>query len=98
MLSFRSSKRRQPLVEIQVRVTPRASRTKIEAGDPVRIYVTAAPTDGEANRAVLETLSKALGIAKSKMQIVRGETSRAKTIAVQGLSAAELAVAIAKLS
>ena len=58
-------------------------------GDAVKVYVTAPPADGEANAAVIAVLAKALGIAKSKLAIVRGEASREKTISVEGLSAEE---------
>jgi len=73
-----------------VRVTPKSSRNAVVVeGDAVKIYVTAPPADGEANAAVIAVLAKALGIAKSKLAIVRGESSREKTISVEGLSAEE---------
>lgn len=68
--------------QITVRVTPRSSQEKIEVESGViRIWVKAAPTDGEANRAVLKLLAKALGVAPSTLTIVRGESSRDKVIA-----------------
>ena len=75
---------------LEVRVTPRASRDRIEAGElSVRVWTTAAPTDGGANEAVLRLLAKRLGIAPSRLTIVRGESSRDKVIEVEGLAAAE---------
>ena len=41
-----------------------------------------APTDGSANAAVVKLLAKALGVSKSKVEIVAGQTSRHKRIAV----------------
>lgn len=58
-------------------------------GDAVKVYVTAPPADGEANAAVIAVLAKALGIAKSKLSIVRGDASRDKSIAIEGMSAEE---------
>lgn len=74
--------------ELAVRVTPRASRNKIEAssGGPLRVWVTAAPTDGQANAAVCELVAKALGVAKSHVSVARGQASRDKVLTVEGLS------------
>jgi uncharacterized protein YggU (UPF0235/DUF167 family) len=61
----------------------------------IKVYVTAAPTDGEANEAVIKVLGRKLGLAKSKVTIVRGYTSREKRVHVDGL---DLEGAMAKLS
>ncbi|WP_145110479.1 DUF167 domain-containing protein [Cereibacter sediminicola] len=69
-----------PGVPFAVRVTPRASREGIEVLEgTVRVHVTCAPEDGKANRAVTEVLAKALGVAKSRLTLVRGATGRDKT-------------------
>ncbi|MGI1662498.1 DUF167 domain-containing protein [Palleronia sp. KMU-117] len=65
--------------EITVRVTPGAARTTVEevpAG--LRVRVTAPPEAGKANAAVREALARALGIAKGRLTLVRGGTSRIK--------------------
>jgi len=69
----------QPGAEIAVRVTPKAARNRIveEAGG-LRIYVTVVPKDGKANTAVIKLLAKALGVAKSRLELVRGQTARDK--------------------
>lgn len=73
----------RPGTEIVVRVTPNASRQRIEVtGDLIRAYVTVVPEDGKANAAVQVLLAKALGIAKSRLTLVRGATSREKTFRV----------------
>jgi len=70
--------------EISVRVQPRASQDRITRDEDGRwkVYVTAAPAGGEANAAVRAVLARALGIAKGKVTIVRGETSRTKQVRV----------------
>lgn len=69
-----------PGTPFAVRVTPRASREKVEVAEGVvRVYVTCVPEDGKANRAVTEALARALGVAKSRLSLVRGATSRDKT-------------------
>lgn len=65
--------------EIAVKVTPKASRNAIEwRGDQLRVYVTAAPADGAANTAVRKLLAAAMGIAPTRMTLLRGATSRDK--------------------
>ncbi|MCW5936417.1 MAG: DUF167 domain-containing protein [Fimbriimonadaceae bacterium] len=72
-------------------MTPKASRTRVEWDDPVRVYVTSPPSDGEANEAVVAALAKALHVPKTSLQIIRGQTGRDKTLAVEGISAEDLA-------
>lgn len=68
-----------PGAEIAVRVTPRASRNAVLAeGGEIRVYVTVVPEDGKANAAVQKLLAKALGVAKSRLVLIRGATSRDK--------------------
>lgn len=74
---------------IAVRVTPRSSKPGIgewragaDGREELEVRVSAAPTDGEANAAVIKLLAKALGVPKGSIAIVSGETSRHKRIAV----------------
>lgn len=65
--------------EIALRVTPKASRNQIVAAEEgLRAYVTVVPEDGKANEAVVKLLAKALGVAKSRLTLIRGQTSRDK--------------------
>ena len=65
--------------EIALRVTPKASRNAIVASEEgLRAYVTVVPEDGKANAAVVKLLAKALGVAKTRLTLIRGETSRDK--------------------
>ena len=69
--------------EIAVRVTPRARRAGITVeGDAIRVAVTAPPEDGRANAAVAEALAHALGIAKGRLILIRGATSRDKVFRI----------------
>ena len=72
-----------PGAEIAVRVTPRASRARVTVEEGlIRVYVTVVPEDGKANRAVQEALANALGLAKSRLTLIRGHTSRDKVFRV----------------
>lgn len=73
----------QPGAMISVRVTPNASRNRIIVeGDIIRIYVTVIPESGRANTAVQKALAKAMGIAKSRLELVRGMGARDKVFRV----------------
>ena len=50
--------------------------------------VTAPPANGQANRAVIEVLSRALNVAKSRIAIVSGESSRTKRVRIEDLDPA----------
>jgi uncharacterized protein (TIGR00251 family) len=72
---------------IAVRVTPRSSKPGIggwrEGADgrqEIEIRVAAAPTDGEANAALIKLLAKELGVPKGSIEIISGESSRHKRI------------------
>lgn len=77
---------------IRLRVQPGASRNAV--GDyrdgALRVSVTAPPHDGRANAAVLALLADTLGIAKSRLRIIRGHASRDKVVAVEGLTGEEV--------
>jgi len=48
----------------------------------IKIYTRAVPVNGKANKEVINLLSEALSVSKSKIRIVRGETSNKKIIEV----------------
>jgi uncharacterized protein (TIGR00251 family) len=74
---------------IAIKVTPRSARPGIggwrsgaDGREELEVRVSAAPADGEANAAVIKLLSKELGIPRSAIAIVSGETSRYKRISL----------------
>jgi uncharacterized protein YggU (UPF0235/DUF167 family) len=60
----------------------------------IKAWVTAAPTDNQANEALCELLGKRLGIAKSNIDIISGATSRHKHLSISNI---DQATAMAKL-
>jgi uncharacterized protein YggU (UPF0235/DUF167 family) len=74
---------------LQIRVTPKASANRVKEevdaqGETLyRIYVTTVAEDGKANASMLKLLAKYLGVAPSKLEILRGHTSRDKLVEVQ---------------
>jgi hypothetical protein len=82
---------------VHLRVQPRAARNEIVAwqDDALRVRVTAPPVDGEANMAVRQLVARALGVAPSRVALVRGERSRDKVVRVAGLSLADVRARLA---
>lgn len=54
-------------------------------GDALKIKVTAPPVDSAANELLVEFLADLLGISKSSVQILKGQTSRNKVVQIVGL-------------
>jgi uncharacterized protein len=79
-------------VYLSVRLQPRASRNEIAEpfGNELKIKVTAPPVDSAANEALLDLLKNKLGVPRSTIELVRGQTSRHKTVFIAGLSVAEV--------
>lgn len=78
---------------IHVRVIPRARRTEISGrrGDAILIRLAAPPVDGAANEALIACLAERLGLPQRRITIARGASGRDKTVAVDGLTSAEVA-------
>jgi uncharacterized protein YggU (UPF0235/DUF167 family) len=75
---------------ISVKLTPKASSDRIgqtrvlsDGQEQLTAYVTAVPEKGKANEALLRLLAKHLGLAPSRLKIVRGHTSRNKVIEIE---------------
>ncbi|MBI5887919.1 MAG: DUF167 domain-containing protein [Deltaproteobacteria bacterium] len=77
---------------IHVRVQPRASKNSVDdvAGDALKLRITSPPVEGEANRAVIELLSRLLSIKKTAFSIDAGTKSRDKRVRVEGFTLKEL--------
>lgn len=72
-------------VIFKVYIQPKASKNSISGlhDDALKIRLTAPPVDGAANKMCIQFLSKQLGIPKSDIEIVSGQTSRTKHIFVR---------------
>ncbi|PYO56391.1 MAG: DUF167 domain-containing protein [Candidatus Rokuibacteriota bacterium] len=77
---------------LPVRVQPRARRNEVVGwqGGALRVRVTAPPTDGRANQAVVELLAAALGLPRASIALVSGAASRDKLLRVERHSLADL--------
>ncbi len=77
---------------LDLKVSPKASRNAVTGfvGEALKVAVTAAPERGKANEAVEELLAEALGLPRSAVRVVAGQTSRNKRLEIAGLEAAEV--------
>jgi len=70
---------------LALRVTPGARSESVELADgKVVVKVRVKPEDGKANAAVLNLLAGALGIAASRLHLLRGATGRDKLVRIEG--------------
>lgn len=74
-------------VRFAVRVQPRASRSEVCGvhGEALRVRLAAPPVDGAANDALVALLADELDVARRAIRIVSGESSRSKTVQVDGI-------------
>ena len=73
---------------------PRAGRDEIVGWQNarLRVRVAAPPAAGAANEAVRALLAERLSLARSRVEIVRGQTARTKVVRVLGLAPEDLSV------
>jgi uncharacterized protein (TIGR00251 family) len=85
-------KREEDAIVFDVQVVPRASRERLGpvVGDRLKVQLTAPPVDGAANEALRALLARALGVPRARVEILRGETGRKKTVRVRGADPARL--------
>jgi uncharacterized protein YggU (UPF0235/DUF167 family) len=72
-------------MRIYVKVVPRSSQNKVEqtAKNEYKVWVTVVPEKGKANDAVVKNLAKYFKIAKSRVIIIAGRTTRIKIIDIE---------------
>jgi len=78
-------------VRLSVRLTPNGGRDAIDGLETVsdgecylKARVSVAPEKGKANKALIALLSKSLGLPKSTLSIISGDTARKKILRIEG--------------
>lgn len=68
-------------LKVKLKISPNASKNEIiKTETEIKIKLTAQPIEGKANKCLVEFLSKQFRIAKSNIEILKGETGREKTL------------------
>lgn len=82
-------------IALDIRLTPRGGRDAVDGIETladgrliVKARVRAAPTEGEANTALIRLLAQEFGLSRSQLAIASGATARLKTVALRGKSGA----------
>lgn len=75
-------------VTLRLHIQPGAKKTEVAGlhGEALKIRLAAPPVDGKANACLIAFLADRLGIARSAISLVSGDTSRAKRVHVSGLT------------
>lgn len=85
---------------IKVKIVPGSSRNKIIGAynDALKISIAAPPVEGKANKKCIAYLAKYFDVAKSKIEIISGQTSKNKLIKIYDISPKEFLDKIEKIS
>ena len=69
---------------LTLHIQPGAKKSEVVGlhGDALKVRVASPPVDGKANEALVAFIADQLGLPKRAVQLVRGDTSRAKTVLV----------------
>lgn len=72
---------------LEVHVQPGAKRTEVVGlhGDRLKIKLAAPPVDGKANDALVAWAAEVFQVGRGDVELVRGQTSRQKTLRISGL-------------
>lgn len=66
---------------IRIKIVPNSSKNDLIIEDEfIKVKVTAQPIENKANKALVEFLSKRFKVPKTSIEIVKGETSKEKTL------------------
>lgn len=95
MCPLRSSRDNSPppaSCTLAIKAIPNAPRSEIVGwlGDALKVKIHAPPVEGRANDALCEFLADTLGVPRRAVTVLRGDTSRLKTVRIDGLTPADL--------
>ena len=66
---------------IRIKIVPNSSKNDlIIENEFIKVKVTAQPIENKANKALVEFLSKRFKVPKTSIEIVKGDTSKEKTL------------------
>lgn len=83
-------------VILSLHIQPGAKQTEVVGlhGDSLKIRLAAPPVDGKANDALVAFLAKKLGAGRTAVELVSGQTSRAKRVRVAGIAPTDVLKAL----
>jgi len=86
-------------VKIKVKIVPGSSKNKIIGAynNALKISIAAPPVEGKANKKCIAYLAKYFDVAKSKIEIISGQTGKNKLIKIYDISQEEFLDKIKKI-
>ncbi|MBP9712742.1 MAG: YggU family protein [Sterolibacterium sp.] len=80
-------------VTLNLHIQPGAKKTAVAGlhGDALKIRLAAPPVDGKANEALLSFLAAQLDVAKQRVELISGASSRSKRVYIDQLDADSVA-------
>ncbi len=78
------------LLPVHAQPGSRKNEIKGERNGSLKVSVTQIPEKGKANKVIAEFIAKTLGLRRSQIELVSGETSPAKIFLIKDLSAEDL--------
>ena len=75
------------MIRVSVKDIPKSGRSELKkVGNSIKVWLKSAPADGKANAELVRTLADKLKIAKSRIEIVSGFSSRNKSVDIVGVT------------
>jgi uncharacterized protein len=86
------------MARVTVKVHPRAKRSGITGrfGEAWKLDLAAPPVDGKANDECVRFFAELAGVARTRVRIVTGASSRIKVVEVDGMEQGELEGLVAR--
>ena len=77
---------------LAIKAIPNAPRSEVTGwlGDALKVKVHAPPVEGRANAALCDFLAETFGLPRRAVTVLRGDTSRQKTVRLDGLTLADV--------
>jgi hypothetical protein len=76
---------------VSIKVIPKSGRSELKfEGELLKIWLKSAPEDGKANDELVRILAKKFDISRAHIKIIRGKSTRNKTVDITGISVEEM--------
>ena len=81
-----------PACVLAIKAIPNAPRSEVVGwlGEALKVKVHAPPVEGKANEELCAFLAEKLGLPKRAVSVLRGDTSRQKSVRIDGLALPEV--------
>jgi len=87
-------------IKVKVKIVPGSSKNKIIGAynNALKISIAAPPVEGKANKKCIAYLAKYFDVAKSKIEIISGQTGKSKLIKIYDINQKDFLEKLEKIS